>query len=179
MPTQAKIDRVADLKEKLERSSITVTTNYSGISVNEMTALRRSMRAAGVEFSVIKNTLMFLASDAAGRPQVKEIIEGPTAIALGYGDPTEVARALSDYVRTTRSALAIQGAVLGDGSPLPPSEVTRLATLPSKDQLIANLMGQLQAPIQRLLGVFQGPLRSLDAVLQARVQQLEQTGPAE
>ena len=173
MPNQAKIDRVAELKEKLERSSITVTAGYTGISVNEMLDLRRRMRAAGIEFTIVKNTLMYLASDAAGRPQVKEIVEGPTALCLGYDDPLDVPRALADYIRTTRSTLAIRGAVLGDGPALPPSDVTRLATLPSKEQLVANLMGQLQSPMQRLLGVLNEPLRGLGAVLQARVQQLE------
>ena len=73
MPTQEKIDRVATLQDKLERCSIAVTTNYTGITVNEMIDLRRQMRAAGVEFTVVKNTLMYLASEAAQRPQVKDL----------------------------------------------------------------------------------------------------------
>ncbi len=71
LPTQAKIDRVNELKEKLERCSIAVATNYSGISVNEMIDLRRRMRAAGVEFTVVKNNLMKLACDASQRSQAK------------------------------------------------------------------------------------------------------------
>ena len=83
MPTQEKIDRVATLQDKLERCSIAVTTNYTGITVNEMIDLRRQMRAAGVEFTVVKNTLMSLACEAAQRPQVKYIVHGPTSVALG------------------------------------------------------------------------------------------------
>ena len=173
MPTEAKIQRVNDLKDKLERSSIAVGVNYTGISVNEMTDLRRGMRAAGVDFTVVKNSLTYLASEAAGRPQVKEIVQGPTVMAFGYDDPQDVARVLSDYIRTTRSTLAIRGAVLGDGPVLPPADVTRMASLPSKPQMVATLMGQLQSPLQRLLGVLNGPLRNLDALLQARIQQLE------
>ncbi len=173
MPTQQKVDLVNSLKEKLERSSITVAADYTGIAVNEMTDLRRRMRAAGVEFTVVKNTLLGLAAEAAQRPQVKLIVQGPTAIGFGYADPQDVARALADFIRTTRSPLAIRGAVLGDGPPLAPTEVIRLAALPSKPQLISNLMGQLQAPMQRLLGVLYGPLRNLDALLQARIRQLE------
>ena len=172
MPTQAKIDRVNELKEKLERCSIAVATNYSGISVNEMVDLRRRMRAAGVEFTVVKNNLMRLACDAAQRSQAKEIVDGPTAIAFGYEEPVDVARAVSDYIRTARSTLAIRGAIMGDAA-LPPADVNRLATLPPRPQMIATLMGQMNAPLQRLVSAMNGPLRNLDALLQARMQQLE------
>ncbi len=173
MPTQQKIDRVSALKDKLERSTITLTADYTGISVNEMVDLRRRMRAAGVEFTIVKNTLMELAADAAQRPQVKELVQGPTAIAFGYDDPLDVAKAVSEYVRSTRSVLAVRGAVLGDGPVMSPAEVNRMATLPSKPQLIANLLGQLQSPIQRLLGAMNGPLQNLGGLLQARIRQLE------
>ena len=173
MPTQEKIDRVSALTDKLERCTIAVTADYTGVSVNELTNIRRHMRAAGVEFTVVKNTLMDLAAEAAQRPQVKEIVQGPTAIIFGYDDPQAAAKAISEYARTTRSVLAVRGAVLGAGPVLPPAEVNRLATLPSKEQMVANLMGQLQAPIQRLLGVLNGPLQRLDGLLQARIQQLE------
>jgi large subunit ribosomal protein L10 len=170
---QYKIDRVNTLREKLERCTIALTANYTGISVNEMVELRRQMRAADVELTVVKNTLMDLAAEAAQRPQVKEIVQGPTVVAFGYGDPQEVAKAVSEYVRTSRSTLSVQGAVLENGPVLPPAQVNRLATLPSKPQLVANLMGQLQAPMQRLLTVLNGPLQNLDSLLQARIRQLE------
>ena len=137
------------------------------------------MRAAGVELTVVKNNLMKLACDASQRPQVKDIVEGPTAIAFGYDEPSDVAKALSDYIRTTRSILGIRGAVIGDGPALPPAEVNRMAALPNKSQLVAILLGQMQAPLQRLMGVMIGPLRNLDALLQARIQQLESTEPTE
>ena len=173
MPTQEKIDRVNALKEKLEQCTIALTANYTGIGVNEMVDLRRRMRAADVEFTVVKNTLMYLAADAAQRPQVKDIVQGPTVVAFGYGDPAEVAKAVSEYSRATRSTLAVQGAALQDGMVLPPDQVNRLATLPSKEQLVSSLMGQLQAPVQRLVNVLNGPLQSLDSLLQARIRQLE------
>ena len=174
MPTQEKMNRVQELKDKLERSTITVTTDYTGISVNEMTDLRSRMRSAGVEFTVVKNTLMYLASEQAQRPNVKEIVQGPTAVALGYDDPLDVAKAVSDYIRTSRSVLAIRGAVMGDGPVMSAVEVARLAALPPKPQLVASLLGQLQSPIQRLLGVLNGPLINLDRLIQARITQLEQ-----
>ncbi len=173
MPTQAKIDRVSELQGKLEKCSIAVTTSYSNIGVNEMTDLRRRTRAAGVEFVVIKNTLMHLAADAANKPQIKDIVNGPTAIAFGYDEPVEVAKTLSEYIRTTRSSLAFQGAVIGDGPPLPATDVERLAALPPKPQLVSNLLGQLQAPLYQLLGILNGPARNFGGILQARIRQLE------
>ena len=176
MPTQEKLDRVNDLKDKLERSTITVTTDYTGITVNEMVELRRRMKAVGADFTVVKNNLMILAADDAGRPQVKDIVRGPTAVAFGYDDPVEVPKAIAEYVRAARSVLTVRGAVMGDSPAMLPAEVNRLATLPPKLQLVANLMGQLQAPIQRLVGAFNGPLLNLDGLLQARIRQLEAGG---
>ncbi len=75
MPTQQKIDRVEDIADRLKRSSIALTTNYSGISVNEMTELRRAMRGGGVDFTIVKNTLLALAADEANKPGLKEIVE--------------------------------------------------------------------------------------------------------
>ena len=175
MPTEQKIDRVSALAEKLERCTIAVTADYTGIPVNEMTELRRRMRAVGVEFTVVKNTLMDLAAEAASRPQVKEIVEGPTAVAFGYDDPLVVAKILADYIRTTRTVLAIRGAVMGDGPAMAPAEVGRLAALPGKPQLVATMMAQLQSPIQRLMVVLNSPLGNFSTMLQARIRQLEST----
>ena len=173
MPTQGKIDKVNELQSKLEKCSIAVTATYSNIGVNDMTDLRRRTRDAGVEFVVIKNTLMHLAADAANKPQIKEIVNGPTAIAFGYDEPIDVAKTLSEYIRTTRSPLAFQGAVIGDGPPLPAADVERLAALPPKPVLVSTLLGQLQAPLYQLLGILNGPLQSFGGILQARIRQIE------
>ena len=178
MPTQQKIDRVQDIKGRVERSSLALTTRYSGISVNQMVALRRAMKAGGVDFTIVKNTLLALAADEAQKPQLKEIVQGPTAIAIGYEDPVEAAKAVADFVRTGGSTLAIIGAVMGDGAPMSPDEVNRLASLPSKPILLAMLLGQMQSPIARLLSVMNGPLQGFGNVLQARVRQLEEASPA-
>ena len=177
MPTQQKIDRVQDIKDRLERSTIAMTANYSGISVNEMVELRRAMRNGGVDFTIVKNSLLFLAAEGANKPQMKEIVQGPTAIALGYDDPVDAARTMADYIRTGRSALVILGAVMGDGAAMSPDEFTKLASLPPRAQLLAMLLGQMQSPIARLLSVLNGPLQALDNVLQARVRQMEAEAP--
>ena len=114
MPTQAKVDRVAELREKLDNCSIVISTGYSGIGVNQMVNLRRRMREGGVEFIVIKNNLLNLAADGADLPQLKEVVTGQTAIALGYDDAAVVAKAVADAARAD-GTLAIHGAVVGGG----------------------------------------------------------------
>ncbi len=178
MPTQQKIDRVQDIKDRLERSSIVMTASYGGIPVNQMVELRRAMRASGVEFTIVKNTLLALAADEAQKPQLKEIVNGPTAIAFGYNDPVEAAKAMADYIRTGGSSLAVLGAIMGDEAAMSPSEFTRLAALPPKSVLLAMLLGQMQSPLARLLTIMNGPLQSMGNVLQARARQLEEQAPA-
>ena len=178
MPTQQKVDRVQDIKDRLERSSITLTASYAGISVNDMILLRRAMRAGGIDFTIVKNTLLNLAATEANKSQISEIIQGPTAVAIGYDDPAAAAKILSDFIRDGGTSLAIIGAVMGDGAPMSPDEVTKLASLPSKDILLAMLLGQMQSPLARLLTVMNGPIQALDNVLQARVRQLEDQGAA-
>jgi large subunit ribosomal protein L10 len=182
MPTQKKVDQVAELQEKLSRATITVATDPTGQSVNNMTELRNKLREANVEYRVIKNTLTYLAADGANQPQIKEIVQGPTGLALGYDNPVDVAKALEDYIRINRSTLTIRGAVL-DGKRLSREDVASLSRMPPKEQLvaqllgqlqapIANLMGQLQAPMSRLLTVLNGPSASLARLLQQRAEQL-------
>ena len=174
MPTQQKMDRVEELKDQLERSTITFSADYTRTTVNQMTELRRAMRAGGIEFTVVKNTLMYLAADQAGKPQVKDIVQGPSAVAFGYDDPAAAAKTIADYARTNANTFSIRGAVMGDGAALGPDGVTRLATLPSKPVMLATLLAQMQAPMSRLVGALNGPLQNLDNVLRARMEQIEE-----
>ena len=173
MPTPEKIDRVQELKEQLERCTITLSADYTRTSVNQMTELRRAMRAGGIDFTVVKNTLMYLAAEEAGKPQVKDIIQGPTAVAFGFDDPAAAAKTMADYARANANTFSIRGAVMGDGAALGPDAVARLATLPPKPQLLAMLFAQMQAPMSRLVGALSGPVQNLDNVLRARMHQLE------
>ena len=175
MPTEEKFNRVAELKELLERSTITFGADYTRTSVNQMTELRRTMRASGIDFTIVKNTLMYLAAEQAGKPQVKEIVQGPTAVAFGFDDPAAAAKAISDYARANANTFSVRGAVMGDGAPMGPEGVSRLATLPPRPQLVAILLAQMQAPIARLVGALNGPLQGLDNVLRARMAQIEES----
>src|SRR3990172_9630278 len=97
MPTQKKMDTVADLKERLERATLIAGAEYRGMLVKEMHELRRKMREGGVEVRVVKNTLLKLAAEQAGRHPVVQIVEGPTALAISYGDAIEAAKPLTAY----------------------------------------------------------------------------------
>ena len=178
MPTEKKVQAVKEIQGWLKDTSIIITTNYSGIPVSEMTNLRRALREKGVRYKVVKNTLTYLAADAAGQPLVKEIVQGPTAIAFGYDDPIAPAKALSEFISSNRSALEIRGALM-DGRLLTAAEIDALAKLPSKDVLIAMLMGQLQGPIAGLAHVLNGPVSGLARVLQQHSDNLAQGSPAE
>ena len=178
MPTEKKIEAVKEIQEWMKDTSIIITTNYSGMAVGQMTALRRVMRESDVRYKVVKNTLTYLAADAANQPLLKEIVQGPTAIAFGYADPIEPARALSEYITSSRSALEILGALM-DGRLLTAAEIDVLAKLPSKDVLIAQLMGQLQGPVAGLARVLSGPLTGFARVLQQHLENLAQQGSVE
>ena len=183
MPTQKKIDEVEKLGKKLAESNIVVATDHTGLDGSAMTELRRKMRDSSVEYRVVKNTLAYLAAESADMPQVREVVSGPTALAFGYQDPITVAKALEEYIKVNRSPLAIRGAIL-QGRVLTPAQVTALATLPPREVLMAQLLGQfkqplvglvsqLQAPMYRLLSALNGPVVSLSLVLQQRIQQME------
>ena len=169
LPTDRKSETVERLRRLLEGCTIAISADYSGMTVGAMTELRRSLRDKGVEFHVVKNRLVYLAADAAGKPAVKEIVQGPTGLALGFGDPVEPARALAEFLRNTRYPLAVKGGVLGDRV-LTAQEVRSLAVLPSKDQLIAQLLGLFQGPITGLARVLNAPLSALVTVLQRHME---------
>lgn len=175
MPTERKIQAVEELRERIAGSSIIISTDYTGMSVSAITNLRRALREKGIQFQVVKNTLAYLAADAAQRPAIKEIVQGPTGIVFGSGDPTEPARTVTDFIRTTRSPLKIRGGVLS-GRKLTTQEVEGLATLPSREVLIARLMGQLQGPISSLVYVLNAPVGGLARVLQQHVENLSKGG---
>lgn len=160
MPKQRKIDQVAELQDKLGRCSIAIAADPTGLTVNDMNDLRRSLRQKNVEFKVVKNTLTYLAADGADVSHLKGVVQGPTALAFGYGDPVEVASVLEGYIRSNRSVLAIRGGILGDRV-MTPSDVVSLTTLPSRDVMIGRMLGQLQAPVAGLLGQLQAPVQRL------------------
>ena len=177
MPTDRKVKAVQDIQGWLNGATIVISTNYSGMPVTDITALRRALREKDVSYKVVKNSLAYLAADGSGLPELKEIIQGPSAIAFGYGEPTDPAKALSDFIRQTRAPLEIRGAVL-EGRVLDAAQVEQLASLPSKDDLVALLLARMQSPVSGLVNVLNGPISGLARVLQGHIDNL-QDQPAE
>jgi large subunit ribosomal protein L10 len=169
---QKKAETVEKLGDILSRSTMAVITDYRGLTAAEMTELRRKLGEQGVEYRVVKNTLARFAAERAGRAELKALLQGPTALALGYGDIIIPARAVADFTRTSKSSLRIKGGLL-EHRLLTSQEVATLSTLPPREVLIAKLMAGMQAPISALVGVLAANMRGLAGVLQARIQQLE------
>ncbi|MEE9583426.1 MAG: 50S ribosomal protein L10 [Dehalococcoidales bacterium] len=172
MNRQQKVRTVDELKEAMTKCSVAVLTNYQGLSASEMVVLRRRLRQLGIEYRVVKNTLARFAAEKAGKDFLAGSFEGPVAVALGYGDITEPARALLDYIRSSNSTLAIRGGFLGDRL-LTSQDVNTLATVASREVLLAQLLAGMQGPIVALLNCLANPLRDVIGILQARIKQLE------
>ena len=172
MPREKKVQSIDRLQEGFSKCSIGILTDYRGLSTPEMTILRRSLRGLGVEYKVVKNTLARFAAERAGRNDLASVFEGPVAIAFGYGDIAEPARALADYINTSKASLSIKGGFLSDRL-LTSEEVKTLSTLPSREILLAKVVGGMQSPITALVSCLTTPIRGVIGVLQARIQQLE------
>jgi large subunit ribosomal protein L10 len=169
-----KVQTVNELVDQLNRANIAVLTDYRGLTVAQISALRRQLRPANVEFRVAKNTLVRLAAEQSGREVMLPALTGPTAIAFGFGDPIDLAKALNDSIRTQRLGLTVKNVLLGDQL-LPGGDVARLADLPTRDVLIAQVVGTIQGPIAGVVNVLSATLSSIVGVLDARRRQLEES----
>jgi large subunit ribosomal protein L10 len=176
MPTEKKIEKVNKIQDSLSRCTVAIATNYIGLNANDMTEFRQRLREQNIEYRVVKNTLATIAADRVGRENFKRLLQGPAGIAFGYGDPTLPAKVLVEYIRSTKSVMRITGGLVGNRF-LNAEEVNTLATLPSKEVLLARLTGQMRLPINQLVFVLSANLRGLLAVLQGRLKQLESTPP--
>jgi large subunit ribosomal protein L10 len=185
MPTVRKENTVAELKDLVGRSSIVIGAEYRGLSVKDMTNLRRALRDSGVEVRVVKNRLFQLAAEQAGLADAGKVAEGPTVIVFGYGDVVAPAKAIADYVRTARNTFAPRRAYM-QGTILEGAAIGDLATLPSREQLIATLAGALASPMQNFVNLLEralgnpagillnDSLRNLQGLLEARAGQMEE-----
>ncbi len=172
MSREKKAQTIDRLQEVLSKCNIGILTDYRGLSAIEITALRRKLRELGIEYRVVKNTLARFAVERAGRNDLVSFFEGPVAIAFGYGNITEPARALTDYISTAKVSLSIKGGFLGDGL-LTAEDVETLSRLPSREILLAKVVGGMQSPITALVNCLSYPIRGIIGGLQARIKQLE------
>ncbi|OGO17672.1 MAG: 50S ribosomal protein L10 [Chloroflexi bacterium RBG_16_48_7] len=160
---------ITELADKLSRSTIVIATDYRGLTAKDMVSLRRQLRAAGVEYQVAKNTLTRFAADKTDRSGLDELLSGPLALAFGYDDVVKPAKVLNDFIKASGANLKIKGGLL-DKKLLKPQEVVNLANTPSREVLLARLLGQLNAPIQGLHTLLSSPLRGLAYALNSIAQ---------
>jgi len=184
MATERKIETVKELRDRIERCAIAIAADYRGLSVTQMVELRRAVREAGVEMRVVKNRLFLRAAAEAGKPELAELMDGPTAVLFGFDDVVAPARVANEYARSSRSTFALRLGVM-DGRTLSKADLEDLAELPPREVLVARLAGALQAPVANLAGLFRNilsvpPGRLLNdsvstfaGLLEARAKQLE------
>lgn len=172
MPTEAKAATINELVEKLSRASVAILVQTQGLNVKDMTELRNRMRTAKLEFQVAKNTLLRIATERNNMTELDtSIFNGQTAVAFGYDDEVAAAKAVTDYINTSRIVVLKSGIL--DGRALTATQVQDLAKTPGgKLQSKADVVGTIQGPLANTYGLLTAPLRDLCFVLQARADQL-------
>ena len=167
---------VAELKEQLTSAKGVVLTGYKGLTVAQDTALRREFREAGVTYHVVKNTMLRIAAQEAGVEGLDPYLEGTTAMAFSTEDAVAPAKVISDFIKEnkldTAEILNVKAGML-EGQVIGLEEVKALAALPSREVLIAKVLGSMQAPISGMVNVLQGTIRNAVYVLEAIRQQKE------
>jgi large subunit ribosomal protein L10 len=153
---------IEELTEKLKSNSV-VLVDYKGINVAQSDRLRARSRESGVEFVVAKNTLAQIAADRAGIEDISELLVGPTAIAFSE-DPVTGAKLMDEFSNEI-DAFELKGGLLDSGRVVDAAEVARLSRLPGREQLIAQVVGGVQAPLAGLVTVLNGTIRNLAIVL--------------
>jgi large subunit ribosomal protein L10 len=166
-PRPEKVAVVDEVREKLSSASAAILTEYRGLKVKDISALRRSLREVGGEYRVYKNTLVRFAARDLGLAELEALLEGPTAIAFVDGDAVAVAKALRDYARTNPN-LVVKGGLLGE-SVLDAREAGALADLPSREVLLARIAGAFAAPMVQFAGLLQALPRNFAYGLKALI----------
>ena len=171
MPTQRKIDSVANLTDKLSRTQFMVVADYRGLTVAEIGDLRKKLRETGAELIVAKNTLTLIAAKQAGYGALEPLLAGPTALAFAYDDVAKTAKAINEFNRGPKK-LVVRGGMLGK-SLLAGNAVDQVAQLPSREQVLAQIVGGIASPVAGVVGVINAAITNVLYVLQARIDQQE------
>ena len=169
-PRPEKVAVVEEVRDRLSNSQAALLTEYRGIGVSDMSTLRRSLRDAGGEYKIYKNTLVRFAARDLGL-DIDEMLTGPTAIAFvptdSTGDPVLVAKALKDFAKGNQ-ALVVKGGVLGEKM-LSAADATALADVAPREVLLSQFAGALQAPMAQMAGLLQAPMREFASLLKALI----------
>ena len=158
---------VSDLRERINRAPVLYLTDFTGLSVKEMTQLRRSLKASGAEYLVVKNRLAKrVFAEADDLPDISDSLTGPTGFVFGYEDVVSAAKALSDFAKDHDKKPTFKLGVM-DQEVLQPEQINRLATLPSREQLLAELAGAMEAPMAALAQALEAKLQEMAGLLDA------------
>ncbi len=173
MNREEKAAAVGTLQERFQRASITLLATSQGLNVTKIQQLRRALKQAGGEYKVTKNTFARRAVEHTGFVRLHDLLEGPTGLIFGYGDPVVVTKALVRFAEENEK-LSIKAAVL-DGRLLEPAAVSELAKLPGREALLGTLLRLMQAPAVQLLRTMQEPGARLVRVLDRVRARMEET----
>jgi large subunit ribosomal protein L10 len=166
VPNEAKVRSVESLRERLDGIQSAVLTEYRGLTVRQLSDLRKQLKGAAAEYKVLKNRLTRLAVRGSALDPLGAHLKGPTGLVVTRKDPVAVAKALQAFVKTN-PALTIKVGLV-EGKILQPEEIRALADLPSREALRGQLVGAIQGPLSQLVSLLQAPLRELAYVLEAR-----------
>ena len=166
-----KVAMIATMKETMKNAKGAVLTDYRGIKVAQDTKLRRKMREAGVQYSVIKNNMASIAAKEAGIEGLDAYLKGPLALVSSDKDPVAAAKLISEFIKENR-IMEIKGGLV-EGTVIDAEGVKALANLPSREILLARLLGSMQSPITGFVTVLQGNIRNLVYALDQVRQQKE------
>ena len=162
---QFKSEKIDAIKEKIQKAQVAIITDYKGLSVEEITKLRREVQKGGGDFMVTKNTLAKIAVKGTDYEVLTEKLSGPIALAFGFEDPVSPAKAVSQFIKDSKKC-EILGAVL-DGKLLSEKETKDLANLPSKPELYAKLLGSINSPASGIVGCVNGVMAQLTRAMAA------------
>ncbi|HHU61140.1 MAG: 50S ribosomal protein L10 [Bacillota bacterium] len=162
---------VKEIEERLSKATTAVLADYRGLDAGAITALRKELREAGIEFKVLKNTLAILAAENMEMQDLIPYLSGPTAFAFGYDDPVAPAKIINEFAKKNK-ALEIKGGIL-EGNVVDLQEVKNLADLPSREVLLSMVVRGMQAPMAGMVNVLQGNVRNLVYALEAVRKQKE------
>jgi large subunit ribosomal protein L10 len=163
MPTEAKQATVAELVEVFAAAPSAVVATHSGLTVAELGRIRSELRGKGISYRVVKNRLGRIAAEQAGRPELSPLLRGPSAVATGGEDEVALAKGVIDALRPFRD-IQIRGGTVG-GTTVDAAAVNRLATLPPREVLLAQLAGGIASPLATMAGLLAAPLRNLGYAL--------------
>ena len=168
MPTEAKRESIAELRAELDAHRTMIVSEYRGLKVKEITEIRRALRKQDVSYRVVKNRLMRIAAqDNPAADALSPLLTGPSAIAFG-NDEAATAKAVLDATRPYAKIVKITGGVLGSRA-IDADGVTKLATLPSREVLLAEALGAIVAPLSTTAGLFDAPLRDVAGLVDALI----------